>query len=205
MSNSPSPPPIDPHEWRTIPNYLSAARLILSFGVFAVIDWGGLWMTALFLFVVTAITDALDGYLARKWNQITIWGRILDPLVDKVLICGCFIFLQSVPESGVCGWVTSTVVIREFLVTALRGHLEGQGVDFSAKWSGKLKMILQCVVIPVILFKLDEFGANIAYADQVVEGLLALMVGVTAYSGAEYLWRAIQLVRQQSSSSSADA
>ena len=92
------------------------------------------------MFVVAAGTDWLDGYWARKYGQVTNLGRILDPFVDKIIICGTFIFLAAVPDSGVQAWMAVVIVGRELLVTALRSYLEGEGADFSASMSGKLKM-----------------------------------------------------------------
>ena len=74
-----------------------------------------------------------------------VLGRILDPFVDKVIICGSFIFLLGVPQSsGVTAWMTLIIVGREMFITNLRVFLERRGVDFSAKWSGKIKMGVQC-------------------------------------------------------------
>ncbi len=101
---------------------------------------------------MAAGTDWLDGYWARKYGQVTTLGRILDPFVDKIIICGTFIFLAAVPDSGVAAWMAVVIVGRELLVTALRSYLEGEGADFSAIMSGKLKMVLQCVAVLVSLY-----------------------------------------------------
>src|SRR5690606_14687818 len=92
---------------------------------------------------------------ARKWNQITPLGRIMDPFVDKIIIGGTMIFLIAQPASGATAWMTFVVIAREMFITGLRSVLEGHGVDFSAKMSGKLKMVLQSAVIPLCLLSLS--------------------------------------------------
>lgn len=105
------------------------------------------------LFVVVAATDAVDGYLARRDNLITAFGRVADPFVDKVLIVGAMIYLAVIDWSA--PWFPPGVVVvvlaREFLVTGLRGYVESQGMPFPADWFGKIKMILQCIAIGTVL------------------------------------------------------
>jgi len=132
---------------------------------------------ALVLFVVAALTDALDGYLARKWQVVSVFGRIMDPFADKVLILGAFVMLAG-PQffatdellwtqvAGVTPWMVVVILGRELLVTTIRAVLESQGVDFSAKWSGKVKMIVQSVGIPVIM--LIVIGADRIYDNPLV-------------------------------------
>ena len=76
-----------------LPNLITLSRLLLAFVLFALIYVEALWITAAVLFVVAAATDALDGYIARKYGTITALGRILDPFVDKIIVCGAFVFL----------------------------------------------------------------------------------------------------------------
>ena len=110
------------------------------------------YFLALALFGIAALTDALDGYFARLLNQSTALGRQLDPLVDKVIVSGCFIYLATIPNTGVQPWMVTLIVIRELLIQGLRSHLEGQGQAFGAKTAGKIKTTLQCLSISAILF-----------------------------------------------------
>src|SRR5215469_1345088 len=137
-----------------LPNQLTIARLVLALILFGLITWE-YWLTSLVVFVVAAATDWLDGYFARKYGLVTVLGRILDPFVDKIIICGAFICLVGDPRSGIAGWMAVVVVGRELLITALRSFLEQQGADFSAAMSGKLKMVLQCAAAGVSLFYLS--------------------------------------------------
>ncbi len=132
-----------------LPNQLTSLRLLLSVVLFGLIS-AEQYIAALVLFLVAVGTDWLDGYYARKYNQITTLGRILDPFADKVIVCGTFIFLVATPGMLadwrlLQAWMVVVIVGRELLVTALRSFLEERGSDFSANLSGKLKMVLQCV------------------------------------------------------------
>lgn len=138
-----------------VPNALSSARLILAIVVciFVELHW---FLAALICFTIAATTDFLDGWWARKYNQITKLGRILDPFVDKTIICGAMIALVGVPGSGLAAWIATLVVCRELLVTSLRGMIEGAGGDFSAKQLGKWKMVAQCAAVIAILLCLMQ-------------------------------------------------
>jgi CDP-diacylglycerol---glycerol-3-phosphate 3-phosphatidyltransferase len=162
--------------------------------------WAGFW-----LFIITASTDWLDGFWARRYGQITILGRMLDPFVDKVVICGTYIFLAADPASGLMAWMAVLVLARELLVTALRSFLEQQGADFSASISGKLKFILQCAAAGASLFWLSYQPAEAPHIPPVGEPawvqwfvVIAVwsMIVMTIYSGYAYVRAAIALVRK---------
>ncbi|MGE0377693.1 MAG: CDP-diacylglycerol--glycerol-3-phosphate 3-phosphatidyltransferase [Planctomycetaceae bacterium] len=193
-------PPLDRRSFN-VPNLLTLSRFVLAIVLFALIDLDGWWRVSAIVFVVAASTDFLDGYYARKYGQVTVLGRILDPFVDKIIICGAFIFLLKHPGSGVTAWITIAVVGREMFVTSLRAYLESQGRDFSAKWSGKIKMIAQCVAVPVCLLSLSAEFLNMigsfvtvcAFA-AIREVILWITVAVTIYSGLEYTVRGFRLL-----------
>jgi CDP-diacylglycerol--glycerol-3-phosphate 3-phosphatidyltransferase len=180
-----------------MPNLITAVRLVMSVVLFSLIAAGGWWITAAALFVVAASTDALDGYLARKYHQITVLGRIMDPFVDKVIVCGTFVFLlerQGESDSGVNAWMVITIIGREMFVSSLRGILEKEGKDFSASLAGKLKMSLQCVAITASLLSLSP-DIPWPWLPTVRDLLLWLAVGVTVWSGLIYLIRGFSLLR----------
>lgn len=149
-----------------IPNQVTIARLLLSVILFALIPLGFYWL-AFVLFVIAAGTDWVDGWYARKYQQVTQLGRILDPFCDKILICGVFILLAVAMEgkfpwyAKIAGWMAVVVVARELLVTVLRSLVEGSGGDFSAKFAGKLKMVFQCVAAGACLVALGWPPASI--------------------------------------------
>ena len=92
-----------------VPNQLSALRLVLAIAVFVLIPWK-MYLAAFVVFVIAASTDWIDGYWARRFQQVTKFGRILDPFVDKIIICGTFIFLAAEKGSGIAAWMAVVVV-----------------------------------------------------------------------------------------------
>jgi CDP-diacylglycerol---glycerol-3-phosphate 3-phosphatidyltransferase len=147
-----------------VPNLLTAARFVLAVVVFVLIPLGH-YAAATIVFVLAAGTDWIDGWWARKYGQVTKLGRIFDPFVDKIIICGTFTFLAAETGSGILPWMAVVVMGREMLVTAIRGVIEQQGGDFSANFSGKLKMVFQCVAVVaslVALRYLQQVGSRTA-------------------------------------------
>ncbi len=177
-----------------VPNQLTVSRLLLSIVLFVFIALQ-YYLTSLVLFVVAASTDWLDGYWARKYGQVTNLGRILDPFVDKIIICGTFIFLVAVPDSGVTAWMAVVIVGRELLVTALRSYLEGEGADFSANMAGKLKMVLQCLAAGFSLFALSQVGPRPEWLQWTLLLSVWAAILLTLYSGLAYIQRAVVLLR----------
>jgi CDP-diacylglycerol--glycerol-3-phosphate 3-phosphatidyltransferase len=179
-----------------VPNKISMARLVLSLLVFALVPLQLYW-ASLLVFVIAASTDWVDGWWARKYNQVTKLGRILDPFCDKILICGVFILLAEAMVNyawwmRISGWLAVVVVGRELLVTAIRSVIEQGGGDFSAKLAGKLKMWFQCIAAAACLLAL----ALQTSAPSETPGWLAVVMSAsiwlallsTVYSGAEYVW-----------------
>ena len=184
------------HRLWNIPNALSVSRLPLAVGLFISITFQQ-WWVGLVLMSIAAFTDWLDGWWARRFGPLTPVGRNLDPLTDKVLICGAFIFLLPVPNTGLQPWMVTTIVGRELIVTGLRGIVESAGHQFPADWFGKAKMFLQCAVLIGILLHQSLFGSDSQYAEQlqplVMVVLWATMI-VTLGSMMQYLWRAWKLM-----------
>jgi CDP-diacylglycerol--glycerol-3-phosphate 3-phosphatidyltransferase len=190
---TPAQPPVF-----NIPNQLTAARFFLAVGLFVLIALEGYWVECTVVFAVAALTDWLDGYLARKQGITSTLGRVLDPLVDKVLICGAYIFLLQVRDSGLTPWMVTVVVARELVITSLRSFLENQGVRFGADWLGKIKMGLQCAALIAVFVYLDAKEADSSALDfyaMVRTGLIYAMLGATVMSGLQYLWRATLLLK----------
>jgi CDP-diacylglycerol--glycerol-3-phosphate 3-phosphatidyltransferase len=191
-----------------VPNQVTALRLLLSIAVFVLIPLK-LYLPALIVFLIAASTDWVDGYWARKYDQVTQLGRIFDPFVDKIIICGTFIYLSSeAPQSRIWPWMAVVVVGREILVTALRSFIEQSGGDFSANMSGKLKMVFQCAAVAGSLIGLmyatgaDAAGSagrqlsDIPILDWTIVGLVWLSVLSTLQSGWVYLMAAGKSILQ---------
>lgn len=150
--------------FRYWPNRITAMRFVGSFVLFVVLAvWGRsagplgptilVSQLAFWLFLAVAFSDALDGYLARRDGQVTTFGRIADPFVDKVMVLGTMVFLTVLDWSRdwFPAWIVVVVLAREFLVTGVRGYVESLGREFPADWFGKIKMIVQCVAIGMVL------------------------------------------------------
>jgi CDP-diacylglycerol--glycerol-3-phosphate 3-phosphatidyltransferase len=206
--------------WK-LPNQLTMARLVLSavfFVLLGVYDAGSrsaaaVLNAAFVVFIVAGITDVLDGYIARKWNLTSAFGRIVDPFVDKVLVVGAFVMLsganfQLSPVSpmldwprwlhggmatAVQSWMVVCILAREFIVSAIRGYSESQGVKFPAIYAGKIKMLLQTVAICTALFQLANLPQAAWAAGVKVAGVwLALLA--TVFSGLAYVGKARRLI-----------
>lgn len=194
-SSAPPLPRIDRRSLN-VPNFITLTRLVLAVVLFAMISLGSSWIAATIMFVVAAATDALDGYIARKYGLVTTLGRILDPFADKIIICGAFLFLVAKqPESGVSAWMALIVFGREMFITSLRAFLEQHGRDFSAVWSGKIKMVLQCAAVTASLLSMDVRFAEVSSFILTRDVILWASVAVTVYSGVEYTYRAYRMLR----------
>jgi CDP-diacylglycerol--glycerol-3-phosphate 3-phosphatidyltransferase len=180
-----------PRFWN-VPNLLTLSRLALGVVVFGLIA-GHAYLAALAIFGLAALTDALDGFVARWLNQTSVIGRQLDPLIDKVLVAGVYIFLLPIDGTGLAAWMVTVVVVRELLIQGLRSHLEGQGQAFGAKSAGKLKTVLQCASISAILACLGlNAGGGWLWARDI---LTWSAIALTIYSGLGYLAAAVRLTR----------
>lgn len=162
-------------------------------------------LVAALVFILAATTDALDGHLARKWGVVSKFGRVMDPFADKLLVLGAFVMLAgprftwtfhdgtTLGFSRVAAWMAVVILGRELLVTSLRGVLESQGVDFSATMTGKLKMVLQSVAVPLILvvitFSTPWPSSATAWLLDIVVWLTVL---VSAASGIPYVTRGVK-------------
>lgn len=147
------------------PNRITALRFLGAAGLFALLALRGdvpadqvrahaaTFQLAFWLFLATSLSDILDGWLARRGNQVSAFGRIADPFVDKVLVMGLMVFLVVLPWSRAYfpAWIVVAILAREFLVTAIRGYVEKLGREFPADWFGKVKMLLQCVAIGIVM------------------------------------------------------
>ncbi len=180
----PMSPKATPRFWN-VPNTLTVGRMALGLVVCVLIaaQW---YFAALSVFAAAALSDALDGYLARLLKQETAIGRQLDPLVDKLIVSGAMIFLLPVAKSGFAPWVVATIVVRELIVQALRSLVEGKGEPFGARMAGKLKTVFQClgIVASLALLSLAPPSPVWFWGRDLV---IYLSVALTIYSGCGYL------------------
>jgi CDP-diacylglycerol--glycerol-3-phosphate 3-phosphatidyltransferase len=190
---------------RALPNAITVMRLAVAIAFFVVVErlprepeeltgW-----IAVGLFAFAAATDVVDGYLARRWDAVTPFGRVMDPFVDKVLVIGGLILLAGgdlAPRSGIATWMAILVLGRELLVTSVRAVVESSGGAFPADWAGKLKMLLQSLAIPVALgvAAIPSIGASQFWNG--LSGFLTwAMLAATVGSALPYIWRAGHMLR----------
>ena len=196
-------------------------RIIIAAAFFAVLggyrfpEQGILYgNVAIALFVLAATTDFIDGYLARKWNVVSMFGRLMDPFCDKVLILGTFIYfagprfsVEAWVESdrmltmatGIYPWMVVVIIARELLVTSIRGILESMGHTSGAKWAGKMKMILQSFILPLILLLVVNFNPE-KYSGVMlaINALAWVLLIVTVWSGLPYVTGLVAVMRKDS-------
>lgn len=160
-----------------IANKLTVARLVaIPFFIIALfMRWDTL---AGILFIVASLTDFLDGYLARKYNLVTNFGKFADPLADKLLVLSAFIVL--VETHHIPAWLIAVIVMRELAITGLRLLLMEQQIVMAADWSGKLKTVSQMLAIICLIF--GNFGVSLPLGTIFLYVCLAL----TVYSGVDY-------------------
>ena len=185
-----------------LPNLLTIIRmgLVPVFIVFFYIGHGGeqiFSILAFAVFIIASATDAVDGHIARKRNLITNFGKLMDPLADKVLTTAAFIVLVDVHI--IPAWMVIVILAREFIITGLRGVAASEGVVIAAGLSGKLKTVFQMVAICLILL-----GSTVAHGAGMsgfwlfisIAGTICLWaaVALTVYSGIEYFWNGRKLL-----------
>jgi len=196
----------------TIARIVLAGAFFVLLGLYRPGAEGAILLNVAFgLYVVAGITDVLDGYFARKWNIVSAFGRIADPFVDKVLVVGAFAMLtgsnfcfypelqaigdyeQTLPHwltgemaSSVQAWMVVAIMSREFIVSAVRGYSESQGIKFPATPAGKIKMFVQSVAICGVLYQLANLP-NVPWAINTKIIMVWLAVIATVASGLAYV------------------
>jgi CDP-diacylglycerol--glycerol-3-phosphate 3-phosphatidyltransferase len=182
-----------------LPNKLTVSRLVLT-GVFVAcfyIPWSQSMTAALLIFSAASITDYLDGKIARSRNLVTNFGKLFDPLADKVLIAAAFILL--VERTEMKAWIAISILAREFFVTGIRLIAANQGAVLAAESLGKHKMIWQ--IITVLYFLLRAASAEVLFSplrpwlaasvthDWIGYGIVGFTTILTLVSGFSYFWK----------------
>ncbi len=183
-----------------LPNRITTGRLALAGVLFVVLDTlcrgapdGFWWYAAFTLYIVTVASDGLDGYLARSRGQITAFGRIVDPLADKIVICGVLVLAATLEQTKalVPPWIVLVVLGREFLVSGLRGFLEGQGAGFPARWEGKAKLWVQAWYCGGAIFYPGHYWR---WCEVVTVFFLWATLAITVFSAYAYVRSAAKLI-----------
>jgi len=158
----------------------------------------GLLTTAFVLFQIIAWSDLLDGYLARKYGEVTPFGRIADPLVDKILVCGSFIFFLAIDplDRIFTAWFTVAVLGREFLVSGIRSAAEAAGIPFPASFWGKAKTVVQNATVGTALGYSAWMPAT-RWVELLTTWLMWGALVATVMSGLTYAMEARKLLRSE--------
>jgi CDP-diacylglycerol--glycerol-3-phosphate 3-phosphatidyltransferase len=199
---------------RALPNILTGSRLVLALFVFAALaaDAGAIpgWRPELALgealirgalaaFVVAAVTDFFDGWLARRYQATSVWGAILDPIADKVLVCATLVGLLA--GGGVALTIPAGLILmREFAVSGLREVVAARGLKLPVTWLAKWKTTLQLVALAalIVLFGWPAFGLPQSWTPVWAEASLSLLwlaAVVTLITGAQYFAQARTALR----------
>jgi CDP-diacylglycerol--glycerol-3-phosphate 3-phosphatidyltransferase len=191
--------------WR-IPNFITGLRLGLALLTFFCLAGAALLSdrltpdqqfalerVAFVAFVVAALTDFVDGWLARRLHAVTIWGAILDPIADKVLVCGVVLGLLTLGGNGAVAIPAALILFREFTVSALREVAAGKGITLPVTLLAKWKTTLQLVALGAELlvacwgaFSLPSDPATLGAAVTVANVLLWIAAAITVVTGAQY-------------------
>lgn len=171
-----------------LPNKLTLLRII-AIPVFIVVLMMEHRYTATIIFIAAALTDMLDGHIARKYDLVTNFGKLMDPLADKLLVMSALLCLVELGE--VAGWMVIVILAREFAVTGLRQVAAAEGIVIAAGTTGKIKTITQMIAIPLLL--LDNWPCKYIGLplDQI---FLWIAVVMTIISGVEYIVKNKQLL-----------
>lgn len=169
-----------------LPNQLTISRIALVPVIVVLLMFPGKWtcFVAGLLFAVAGFTDLVDGYLARKGNQITSLGKFLDPLADKVLVSSILVMLVQL--GWVPGWVAILIICRDVMVTGLRAIASDEGVVIPADQYGKVKTVLQLVALEPLILHYSWFGIPLHTIGLI---LLYISLVMTVFSGCNYFLR----------------
>jgi len=179
-----------------LPNILTMARIacvpVIVVLLFSDSRQMGFW--AALIFSLASITDWVDGYLARKWEIVTVMGKFLDPLADKLIVMAAMIML--IPLQRIPAWAVFLIIARETLVTGLRSVASSEGIVIAASNLGKYKTIFQMVALIALLLHYDYywfFGLHweIFHVNMHFVGMVFFYISfaLTMWSGGDYLYK----------------
>ena len=180
----------------TIPNILTLVRIALV-PVFLYASFHEAYVAAFVVFVTAAITDVFDGMIARRFNQKSKIGAILDPAADKMMMVGGFLYYTlavNLPRTGIPGWLTFVVFIRDFLIMtfAYLMYTRGNVRRFPPSWAGKLTTVLQAVTLAAAI-AVNGFLPRLLHFTEV---LFHVALVITLFSAWDYLRRAERLLSE---------
>ncbi len=166
-----------------LPNKLTTLRMLLV-PVFIILYLMGMNIPALVVFIAASLTDYFDGYLARKNNLVTNYGKIMDPLADKLLVTSALVCMVQTGDAP--AWMVIVILAREFAIMGLRTVAASEGTVIAAAWSGKIKTTSQ--MFAIILLLLNNWPFSL-WEIPMTDIMLWIAVVMTIYSGCEYVYK----------------
>ncbi len=165
-----------------LPNKLTIGR-IAAVIAFLILYLNEYYLAAFVIFILASLTDLLDGKIARKYNLITNFGKIMDPLADKILVYSAFCCM--IQTGTIPGWMLAVFLAREFLIAGIRTVAASQGIVIAAGMTGKIKTVLQMIAVPLLIFSVAFPQPYVVTAGQVF--LWASLI-MTVISGIDYTY-----------------
>ncbi len=174
-----------------IANKITILRILMVpiFLIFMLVEFPYHMEAAVTVFIAASLTDKLDGYIARKYNMITDFGKFMDPLADKLLVTGAFLVL--IQFGRIEAWIVFIILAREFAVTGLRTLAAAQNVIIAASKYGKIKTVTQIVAIVILL--LDNYPFSLVNVPMDIIMVYAALIS-TVLSGVDYFNKNIQVI-----------
>ena len=172
-----------------LPNKLTIGRVI-AVPFFIVLYMTGYYLPALIVFILASLTDMLDGKIARKYDLVTNFGKIMDPLADKILVYSAFCLM--VGDGLIPAWMLIIILAREFMMAGMRTVAASEGIVIAADMSGKIKTVLQMIAVPLLIFyravpSILQIAPYERYVYLAAFAFLYASLFMTVYSGIEYV------------------
>lgn len=170
---------------KNLPHLLTMSRMVLAIPIALIMNNPdlGIRILAAVLFVIASATDYGDGYFARKWNLISDWGKIMDPIADKILVTSTLVMF--VPSGKIHVWIVIILVARDLLIGGVRSVAAAEQMIIAANPGGKWKTALQMVAIPAVIVGDDFLGIPF---QSIGHAMLWVSTVLSLYSGAQYAW-----------------
>lgn len=175
-----------------LPNKLTMLRVLLIpvFVVLLLADFWGKWLDylALAVFIIASLTDMLDGMIARKYNLITNFGKFMDPLADKLLVCSAMICLLDLGR--IPAWVVIVIIAREFIISGFRLVASDKGVVIAAGYIGKAKTVFQMIMIMLMILDIEQI--------QLITDIIMYIAAIlTVVSLVDYIYRNRSVLKEE--------
>lgn len=170
-----------------LPNKITMIRIILIpfFVFFMLTDYVAYSnYIAAGIFIVASLTDTLDGYLARKYNLVSNFGKFVDPLADKLLVCSALVCFVAAPDNPMPAWGVIVIISRDFIISGFRLVASDAGVVIAASWWGKIKTVVQMLMSILLILNFEGTVINVIEYVFIYAAIILTVVSLV-----DYLWK----------------